>query len=63
MNFLKTTLDLLKDKPSDITLVQIAKDLKLSYSWICKLSSGDLDNPSYKKLQAVHDYLVKRQAH
>lgn len=60
MNFLKITRDLLKKRPDTITLVQIAEDLDLSYSWICKLSSGNLKNPSYQKLQAVHDYLEKR---
>lgn len=60
MNFLKITHDLLKKRPPTITLVQIAEDLDLSYSWICKLSSGNLKNPSYQKLQALHDYLAKK---
>lgn len=59
MDFYKITSDLLKDRPPELSLQKIAEDLKLSYSWICKFSGGTLENPSYKKLQSLHDYLVK----
>lgn len=59
MNFLKITKELLKNRPPGLSLQTIAQDLGFSYSWVCKFSAGNLKNPSYKKLQALHDYLVK----
>lgn len=59
MDFYTITHNLLKNRPPGLSLDKIAKDLKLSYSWVCKFSGGSLENPSYKKLQALHDYLAK----
>ena len=63
MNLYQKTLKLLENKSPDVTLQIIAQDLNLSYSWICKFSSGDIVDPRYNRLQKLHDYLVKRQAH
>lgn len=59
MNLYQKTLKLLADKPPDITLQVIAEELKLSYSWICKFSSGEIVDPRYNRLQKLHDYLIK----
>jgi hypothetical protein len=61
MNFLEITRKLLKDKADKhkLTLLQIAIATDLSYSWVCKISGGSLTNPSYQKLQSLHDYLSK----
>jgi len=62
MDFYKITHNLLKNRPPGLSLQTIAEDLDLSYSWVCKFSGETLENPSYKKLQALHDYLVKHKA-
>lgn len=61
MDFYKITHKLLENRPPGLSLQTIAQDLNLSYSWICKFSAQTLDNPSYKKLQSLHDYLVKQK--
>lgn len=61
MDFLKITRDLLKAKAKskNLTLLDIAIQSGLSYSWVCKISGGSLTNPSYQKLQTLHDFLSK----
>jgi len=59
MDFYTITHKLLKNRPPGVSLQDIADAVGLSYSWVCKFSGGSLENPSYKKLQALHDYLSK----
>lgn len=64
MNLHEKTLKLIADKPPNLSLEDIRdalKDkykIKVSYSWICKFSAGNITNPSYRTLQSLHDYLM-----
>jgi len=62
MNLYQQTFKLIQNRPAKLELKKIAEDLDISYSWILKFNSGDIENPSYKTLQALHDYLVKQLA-
>jgi len=68
MNLYEKTLSLIKNRPARISLQQITDDLnkkniEVSYSWICKFHQGEITNPSYLTLQALHDYLVSVVKH
>lgn len=60
-NLYDETLKLLKNRPAHLELKAIADDLdKVSYSWICQFLRGDIPNPTYFKLQKLHDYLKNK---
>lgn len=59
MDLYKETLKLIQERPAKLELIKIARDLKISYSWILKFHKKEITNPSYRTLQSLHDYLVK----
>ena len=58
MDLYKETLKLIKDRPAKLELIQISRDLGISYSWILKFHKEEITNPSYRTLQSLHDYLA-----
>ena len=59
MNLYQQTFKLIQDRPARISLQDIARHTKLDYSWVCKFHSGAITNPTYNRLQKLHDYLIK----
>lgn len=61
LNLYDETLKLLKNRPASLELKEIADDLdNVSYSWLCQFLRGDIPNPTYFKLQKLHDYLISK---
>ena len=40
---------------------KIAEKTGLSYSWVCKLAQGTLQNPTFRRLQTLKSYLDSEQ--
>ena len=59
MDLYKETLKLIQDRPAKLELIKIARDLRISYSWILKFHKNEIQNPAYRTLQSLHDYLIK----
>lgn len=58
MDLYQKTFKLIGDRPARISLKDIADETNLKYSWLCKFAAGDITNPTFKNLQALHDYLI-----
>lgn len=56
---LDRTHDLLASRRDDLTLVQIAEDTELDYSWLSKFAQGRIPNPGVSGVQTLHDYLER----
>lgn len=61
-SLLDRTLSLLEEKSPELTLVKIAEDTELDYSWLCKFSQGRIPNPGVNGVQTLHDYLDRQAA-
>lgn len=58
------TLRLLKKKPSDLRLADIARDLKhlkVTESWLLKFGQGRIPNPRVLTICALNEYLKNKQ--
>ena len=51
------TLELLRKRPADITLKEIAKATKLNAGWISMFHQGRIVDPSYIRLVKLRNYL------
>ena len=58
-NLLDRARELLAGRPQDLSLVKIAAETGLDYSWLSKFSQGRIPNPGVKSVQTLHDYLVQ----
>lgn len=54
-NLLDTTLELAK--ASDLPVPRICEATGVSLRWYYKLLSGELKDPSVRRIQRLHDYL------
>lgn len=52
-------LNVLRKRPADIQLKQIAKVTGLKHGWLSMFHQGRITNPSYENLKALYEYLVK----
>lgn len=57
LTLLDQTLELLANRPKDLTLRQIAEGAKVDFEWLSKFSRELIDDPGVKKVQAVHDFM------
>jgi hypothetical protein len=57
---LQKTLELLQN--CDLTLAEIATKSNLGVEWLKKLKGGSIPDPSVRRIQRLHDYLVQRHA-
>lgn len=55
------TLNLIQNRPAYLELKKIADDTELNYSWVCMFHQGRITNPTYNKLQKLHDYLLSKK--
>lgn len=55
---LTKTLELLKN--CELPLADIAKESNLGFEWLRKLKGGTIPDPSVRRIQRLHDFLIKR---
>jgi len=48
---------MLANRPKSVTLPEIAKACDVSESWLKQVISGEIKDPSYTKVVAVHDFI------
>jgi hypothetical protein len=58
MNLLDQTLELAG--ATDIPVTMICRAIGVTTRWYYKLLSGEIKDPSVRKVQKLHDYLVDR---
>ena len=51
-------LKLLTNRPAHISLKQIARDTGLNHGWLSMFKRGKIDDPSYRRLQKLYNYLI-----
>lgn len=56
-NLLETTLQMLKQRPSEVTLPMVAERAGVKYDWLTALLYGRIRHPSVVRVQKLHDYL------
>jgi hypothetical protein len=54
---LQKTLELLRN--CDLPLTEIATKSNLGVEWLKKLKAGSIPDPSVRRIQRLHDYLVR----
>ena len=55
MNLYADTIKLMAD--SDLPIIEIARAAKVSTGWVYKVISGEVADPSVKKIQRIYDFL------
>lgn len=58
-NLLERTLGLIKSRPDDLSLPELAKGAGVKYDWLTALLYGRIKHPSVVRIQRVHDFLAK----
>jgi hypothetical protein len=57
------TLEMLRNRPRELTLDEIAKQCDCSVPWLNKLLAGEIANPSFNRLACLRDYLREKVKH
>lgn len=59
----KTLLDATKERLASRqeTLQEVADGAGVGYQWLAKFSQNRIADPSVNKVQAVHDYFLRKQ--
>lgn len=60
-NLLDRTLELIKGRPDDLSLPELAKGAGVKYDWLTALLYGRIKHPSVVRIQRVHDFLSERR--
>lgn len=59
MGLLTVTQDLLRTTPRFLSLKQISIEAGVPYRWLTDFATDRINDPGVRKVQAVHDYLVR----
>lgn len=57
---LDKTLDLVRNRPREVSYEQIAAEAEVSISWLKKFVSGEIKEPSVCSVEAVYVFLAKK---
>jgi hypothetical protein len=58
----ETTLKMLRDRPSTLSMREIAEETGLGYDWLRSLNSGRIPSPGILKIERLYEYLSSRQS-
>lgn len=53
------TVEMLREQ--GLNLAQVSRDTGLGYEWLKKMKYGEIDNPTYKRLDRLRTYLKARK--
>lgn len=56
---LDRTIDLIHE--SDFNVSRMCADLDISTRWYYRFMRGDFDDPGVKRIEKIHDYLLKQR--
>lgn len=62
MDMLNDTIQLLETTKGEISRRRMAADTGLGFEWINKLAQGRINDPGYKRIVTLHNYLSTKKA-
>ena len=57
---LATTIQLVRAR-GEMTLQQVADGSAVDFEWLSKFAREEIDDPGVRKVQRVHDFLVRKR--
>lgn len=55
---LARTVQLLQDRPEDLTILKIQEATGLPFHWLTKMAANQIPNPSVNRVQRLYEYLA-----